>query len=119
MKEAIEKMRAVIKADALTARDITKQIHHCPRGPEHGPARDELWNQKRSGRRQRRERLLAYGLLRGKTYSRIEAKCDRAPHEYGIYLALRSVVPDIAMVNFSRERIQSWLLGREANRVAA
>lgn len=119
MKQAIEKMRALIKQDAAQARLLTKEIQQMPRLPENGPARDSLWIRKRGGRQDRRYRLLAYGMLRGISYQRIESKCVAAPHEYRIYLAIRSVVADIAMAQFSRERIESWLLGREVGALAA
>lgn len=119
MKQAILKLKQLIKADAQQARAITSCIAKTPRGPETGPARDKLWCEKRAGRPSRRSRLLAYAMLRGVDYARVEPHCVQAPHEYSIYQALRAVVPDLQMTGFSRERIESWLLGRSPGRVQA
>jgi hypothetical protein len=119
MKQAISKLKQLIKADAEQARAITGRVASMPRSPETGPERDKLWCEKRQGRPHRRARLLAYAMLRGIDYARVEPHCIQAPHEYGIYQALRSVVPDLQMTGFSRERIESWLLGRSHVRVEA
>lgn len=121
MKQAIAEMKTLVKADAAEGRAITARIKSTPHGTrdEHGSVRGQLWDTKRGARPARRARLLAYAMLRGMPYARVEPKCSEPIHEYAIHVALRAVVRDLDMVHFSRERIESWLLGRGASQSEA
>jgi hypothetical protein len=121
MKQAIAKMKTLVKADAQQGRAITARINSTPHGTadEQGCVRARLWQAKRAERPARRARLLAYAMLRGMPYARVEPKCSEPIHEYAIHVALRAAVADIDMVRYSRESIESWLLGRGARSKAA
>lgn len=112
MKQAIERMKQIIKADAEVARQITQDIAATPRTPDTGPARCKLWHDKRSGRPRRRSRLLAYAMMRGVAYSRVEHRASEPASELSIHRALSQAISSGELHLWNRERIEAWLAGR-------
>lgn len=117
-KKTIEILKAQVKADTEGAQRITKNISSLPRVEETSAQRESLWQEKRSGRFDRRHRLLAYAMAKGMPYAVVEAKCETPPCEYRIWQFLRPAVEDIDRVHWSRERIESWIAGRMAQKAA-
>lgn len=117
-KKTIEILKAQVKADTAGAQRITKAISKLPRVEETSAQRESLWSEKRSGRFDRRHRLLAYAMARGVPYLAVEPKCDTPPSEYRIWQLLRPAVEDIDRVHWSRERIESWIAGRIVEKAA-
>jgi hypothetical protein len=82
-------------------------------GPETGPERHQLKQDYNWGTRPvARATYLAYGLLRGRTYKQIEAKCEQAPDPYRIMKILHAVQESFKE-KWTLEAIQKWIEGKE------
>lgn len=112
MKETtgFKELKALVKLMAEEGRACRQKIN-ATRGKE----RDGWWNEKRSVGEGARNALLAYGLLRGVPYERMERKCRVAPNGYAIFSLLQEHGGD----EWTQERVKELLKRPEAEREAA
>jgi len=87
--------------------------------PETGTQRAALWVDKRGVGSNARVYFLLLGLLRGRPYKTIEAKCHPWNKMYSgaLYRALGNVLSKDLMVHFPETAIKSWLDGGPAPKV--
>ncbi len=110
--EAIRSLKYQIKE--LTAQKWGLRVRLSRlQGPETGPERhqlrqDYIW----STRPVARATYLAYGLLRGRSYKQIEAKCQQPPDPYRILKALHGVQESFKE-EWTLEKIMHWIDGEE------
>jgi hypothetical protein len=81
--------------------------------PETGPERGALWQKMRDIGTNARYLLLAKGLLRGRTYRRMESKCAKGnkPSASNLHDLLLQYIPKKGVMSFTVESIQGWLDG--------
>lgn len=75
MHTQIKLLKSSIKALAAEGLEIHKQIIALRSVPDSGPDRDQLWRKKRDLGSRTRAKLLAYAMLRGRSYASVEPKC--------------------------------------------
>jgi hypothetical protein len=111
MKQAIQTIKDMIKANVAESHEIRKRIHAAT-----GKDRYNLWDKKRYLGSSTREFLLAYGCLRGKLYAQIEPESSSMPSAIGVYwkieAALSKDCPEKA--EWTKERVRAWLVRPEA-----
>lgn len=117
----IQKLRS--ERDTLGHRVNGKKALTPFRRPETGGERSRLWSKKRDLGYDARYHLLVYGMLRGRTFSKIEpnhAGKGSLPSTYMLKRCLKKYLPDTSI---TEAQIQTWIEGSEApvwkNEVAA
>ena len=79
VKDAVNKLREQVKESAARGADIQRRISSL-QGAGTGTERHLLWNEKKAVGVRTRHLLLAYGLLRGVPYHRMERQAHIAPN---------------------------------------
>lgn len=106
---------AIVKAsrakDASGRKTVGKKALKAHRRPETGQERYCLWYEKRSLRSDIRELMLAYGLLRGAPYKKLEAKCDEGNAPY--VTAIVKHLTDRGLP-ITKAEVTAWLEGGPA-----
>jgi len=107
MNTQLQTLKNDIKITAIQTRDLRNHARECfakIRLTEKGTERDRLHQEAIQARRsidyRQRERLLAYGYLRGRTYRQIEQKCRIAP----------SIQLIFEIAETERPIIEAWLI---------
>lgn len=117
-KDAIKNIRKALEALTEEKRQTKAQIQGLKfneageRRPETGPERDRIWQSYVWGTRpQARAAHLALGLLRGRPYKAMEARCheDSPPPLYGILKAIHEACGENAdlKAEWSLDRIRT------------
>ncbi len=115
MKNTLDKLRSEIKTLAAEGCELQRQITALRLLPDTGPERHKLRLVKRGVGERTRARLVAYGVLRGVPYVRIEANC-RVPLDPALVL---SRIKDAAATHVLNDRgghtttvsaeVQAWI----------
>ena len=100
MSRKYESIRRIIIERQAASRRLNEAIHHTK-----GLERHALRLEKRSHGEATRSILLAYAMLRGVPYERVERSCRRAPSASAIAEVTRQHVPSEDAV----EEVKRWL----------
>lgn len=105
MYTQIKLLKDSIKALAADGVEIHKQIIALRPVPDSGPERDKLWRKKRDLGSRTRAKLLAYAMLRGRSYASVESSCRNKPWAIDVV--------DAAGLDrkTGAELVRSWLKG--------
>ena len=100
MSRKYETLQRIIKERQAASRRLGEAIHRVS-----GLERHALRLEKRSYGAQTRSILLAYAMLRGKTYASVERSCVRAASPS----AIADVVRQHAVIEDAIEEVKRWL----------
>jgi hypothetical protein len=105
-----------VQRDASGRKVTGKKALAAFRRPETGPQRFGLWDDKRSEGHYARIYLLLLGMLRGRPYKSIEAKCHpwKTMTARSLHKSLGNVLDAEQMAHFPEPAIKAWLDGGEA-----